>query len=691
MSKARSSSLVGRRHGGMVLLLGCLFVLGGSLAAVGQDTADLDKSGFVDAEDLLLFHEQWHTEGAFAPSTDPVNQVSSEIQGVTIAADLRPEIKFSLIDGNGDPVNTTGATLRFILARIIVDDAANDLTHYESYTTRAVSNQVGDATPGTVNATQANFATGVVTPLGGGMFSFKFTDPIANFDPTLTHTVGAQLQRSGQWFVNPLFTFRPDGGNIVETRMLSSTETCNNCHTRLAIHGGGRREFGLCILCHNPAPGNIDPDSGNTIDMATLIHKLHNGEDGYMIYGNQNSLHDYTHVEYPQDIRNCDSCHTGPQADFHAENPSRRACGSCHSDVNFDTGVGHGPGIPQLNDMLCSGCHPADLPGNGMAVVQAHTLPRNEADFPQIVLELLDVANVAAGVTPTITFRVNQIISGVTTTLAPGDLNRLAVTVAGFDGPDYASDRTDTISNANSTNNGDGTFSFNLLQPLPADAVGTFAFGLEARDDAIDGTRPAGNNPVVFKAITGDPVPRRHIIDGNKCNLCHDQLRIHGDLRTDFEYCVLCHRPERTDEARIPAGATDAVATTIDFKVMIHKIHTGEDLEKGYAVYGFGSNHIDFSEVLFPGRREKCEICHLPGTYSPPAPEGALDTVVTQMGNEISRIPSTSASCTGCHDGDAAVAHAESFVAINGGTENCASCHGDAHEFAVNFVHDIGP
>jgi OmcA/MtrC family decaheme c-type cytochrome len=69
------------------------------------------------------------------------------------------------------------------------------------------------------------------------------------------------------------------------------------------------------VLCHTPQ--TIDPDTGQTQDMPVLVHKIHRGEDlpsvqndPYIIIGNRQSVHDYSEVVYPQDIRNCEAAMT---------------------------------------------------------------------------------------------------------------------------------------------------------------------------------------------------------------------------------------------------------------------------------------------------------------------------------------------------------------------------------------------
>ena len=62
---------------------------------------------------------------------------------------------------------------------------------------------------------------------------------------------------------------------------------------------------------------------------------------------------------------------------------------------------------------------------------------------------------------------------------------------------------------------------------------------------------------------------------------------------------------------------------SIDFKRMIHRIHTGELLTQDYTIYGFGGSVNNFNHVLFPGDRRDCVTCHVPDTQQvledPPA------------------------------------------------------------------------
>jgi OmcA/MtrC family decaheme c-type cytochrome len=175
------------------------------------------------------------------------------------------------------------------------------------------------------------------------------------------------------------------------------------------------------------------------------------------------------------------------------------------------------------------------------------------------------------------------------------------------------------------------------------------------------------------------------VVDQAKCNKCHDKLILHGSNRTEIAACVICHNPANTDVARRPASA--GAAETIDMKIMIHKIHTGEELEGDYTIYGFGNVPNNFNEVRFPGDRRDCLACHTGTSYTVPLPSTV--TPSTTPRDLWSPTLPTSAACLGCHDSVAAAAHAYLNTAAIGGTsfESCSVCHKETADFAVSKAH----
>jgi OmcA/MtrC family decaheme c-type cytochrome len=117
-----------------------------------------------------------------------------------------------------------------------------------------------------------------------------------------------------------------------------------------------------------------------------------------------------------------------------------------------------------------------------------------------------------------------------------------------------------------------------------------------------------GENKVAYFSVDGSPVqPRRQVAEIANCNQCHFDLTAHGSNRNDIEMCVLCHNPSNTDAARRPSATDPAERTKppqgINFNMLIHRIHTGENLKeagKSYTVIGRNGSVNDFTEVRFP-------------------------------------------------------------------------------------------
>jgi OmcA/MtrC family decaheme c-type cytochrome len=172
------------------------------------------------------------------------------------------------------------------------------------------------------------------------------------------------------------------------------------------------------------------------------------------------------------------------------------------------------------------------------------------------------------------------------------------------------------------------------------------------------------------------------VVDDAKCEACHLNLSLHGSNRHDANgYCETCHRPDATDAAVRPAGT--GPDQSIHFKYMIHKIHRGIELERGYVVYGYRSSLHDFGHVEFPGDLRNCEACHVDDSYTLPLPAGVLDTVTPR--DYWDPMQPAAAACLSCHDSLDAAAHAEANTSDLG--ESCSLCHGTDAAFSVERVH----
>ncbi len=165
-----------------------------------------------------------------------------------------------------------------------------------------------------------------------------------------------------------------------------------------------------------------------------------------------------------------------------------------------------------------------------------------------------------------------------------------------------------------------------------------------------------------FVPATGatEGLEQRRIVTNETCNSCHGQLAFHGGGRTDIEYCVTCHNP----------GTADAQSgNSVDFKVMIHKIHRGAELPSvvagtDYQIWGFRNSEHNYSDVHFPQNINNCSKCHDESNEQTP-----------QAKNWFER--PTLEACGSCHDdidfaAGVAGGHLGGVVTDN---SECTTCH----------------
>ncbi|GMW02433.1 MAG: hypothetical protein AMXMBFR84_35690 [Candidatus Hydrogenedentota bacterium] len=643
------------------------------------------------------------------------------ILGVEFPADNRPVVRFTAKDDKGNNVAKSELTdVRFILA-YLTGTADGGPSRYMSYMTRLDS--------GATQATYDSAALNGVTQNSDGSFSYRCNTAVTVAGGNLTHQVGGQFRRQYaatgvEYKANAAISFRPDGQAVTEIRDVVATESCNKCHTRLSLHGDIRREVQLCILCHSPQ--STDGQSGNSVDMAEMVHKIHQGADlpsviggtPYQIIGFGGAVHDYSEVVFPQDIRNCAVCHTtstkAGSADYHLENPSIRGCGSCHDRTWFGLPADMPTGytlhsIPNVNNSQCKTCHQESF----LSIADSHLTEVQEFG-PGLNIEITDLIVIpgAQAADPSrvqIEFTATDKTNTPIATLNSTTMNSIAANIA-WPATDYETNLRETVFSSTGsptgtlTNLGGGLYRYLFSATVPTNTGITYAIGMEARRNysvPLDGggtttlRQGIADPSVLYFAIDGTttkaaPEARRQPVDPQACNACHNEIRFHGDQRTGVEYCVFCHNPNGTDDSRRPDGNNPPV--TINFKDMIHKIHSGEELDQGYTVWGF-SSAVDFSHVVFPGLRQQCTMCHAEGTFGVPTPEGTLSTLVTQANPSavISEVLPASAACTSCHDDFASVLHAALNSDYTNDAESCQVCHGEGKEFDVEKVHALAP
>jgi len=659
-------------------------------------------------------------------------------------------VTYTLTDPTGLPLDAAGVTTPGAISLAYV--AAYIPKGQEQYVAYTTGSATGKAL-GTI--TRPDFELGSpAKQVGPGQYTYTFQAAApSGFDPTLTNTVAVDGNRNltafdlGTNYAGTTFSFVPNGSAVTATRDVIRTESCNTCHDGLAFHGGYAHGMDMCVMCHQPQ--NADPATGNSLDLKVMAHKIHMGSQlpsvvgtsttagvPYEIAGYGGAYSNFSKVIDPADPRRCEVCHSqttgAAQAKVFMTEPTRTACGACHDDINFATGFSTGsepnhPGGPQADDTQCANCHmPVGETPFDASILGAHVVPTDtKALYPQnpdtllagINLAITGLTNSAAGQMPTVAFTVKD-DSGNNIPLS--QVSTLQFTISGptvdYGNVDFGANATTpgyvTESAAKATCSSSGACTYTFTHAIPAGATGTYTIGGEAREtvtvDAGETTQQSvelgATNPVMNFSVDGSPVaPRRTVIVESNCNNCHVALSLHGGLRNNTQYCVLCHNPSNTDFTTRATATVKSYQTQpaqgINFALLVHRIHDGVNVVPAggtpYVVVGHGGSISDFSGVLFPAMSptgsatymQNCSVCHtksseqnMPIGLNPVQdPQGWIQIAT---GNPVQ--PASSA-CSGCHVSKGESAH---FLANTDALgESCAVCHASGAQFSVDSVH----
>ena len=145
---------------------------------------------------------------------------------------------------------------------------------------------------------------------------------------------------------------------------------------------------------------------------------------------------------------------------------------------------------------------------------------------------------------------------------------------------------------------------------------------------------PAANLIYDFRPAGGIVNTTRKIVKVERCNDCHGELQaMHGGSKVDVDYCVVCHNPGSGDPNS---------GNSVDFTVMMHKLHSGKSLSSvaaggEYAIWGYKDSKNDYSDLVLPMDMRNCRKCHDENDADTPD-ANQWQTIVTME------------ACRSCHD-----------------------------------------
>ena len=277
-------------------------------------------------------------------------------------------------------------------------------------------------------------------------------------------------------------------------------------------------------------------------------------------------------------------------------------------------------------------------------------------------------------------------------------VNEIRTSVA-TSAPEASAIQPSTDSGGTLVDNNDGTYTYtfgtditNVTTPkkVTYDPADTQRVTISVRSSS---TVPVANNGVYdWQPSTGTVgnfkgnIPERLIADtftytnanGIKsgCDSCHTQLSAHGSTgRRDVRVCVTCHNPGNSDPN---------TGESLDFRVMIHKIHDASNLPSfvnngtPYEIYGYMNHVASFTNppVQFPQDIRNCTKCHNPA--DPATPDAA----------NYKNDPSIQA-CGSCHDNVDFATGTNHAGGVQPDNSQCTLCHLEGGLAPVTTKHEI--
>ncbi|MFH2008773.1 MAG: hypothetical protein ABI333_19455 [bacterium] len=620
------------------------------------DATEVDSTTYVcnggdlnpaSGESCSTCHGPGHTFD-FAPHhPDPPEAMLVEVTDVTLSATGAVQVHFDLKDESDNGI--TGVTLgsnRFYLSDIVpagTPDASNVAWDTE-YLERWAYERTG-----------SGYNLGIWGEVGSGSYTYMYaTKPgdasclaeAPDYDVSNPKRVVMRVDGRGYGYNRAvgIQDFTISGGAatpVAPQRVLAPINGCKNCHSRdmeRAAHGSSYLDTRACVQCHSPLGHYEDEMQTSGAWFTNLIHKIH-AAIPMPAFANRINGKGYAGVTYPQDIRNCQTCHTGDDnmTDAWKSHPTAEACGSCHTSVNFVTGAGHQGGAqPNNNSCALAACH------TPTAIEGYHTVSASAVDVPEFDVSLsitapANTTHYVAGETPLVT--VTLVDHGTTTAVDPafytsprgaaGDTTDTALRVASvyiygprahslpvlatgtMTDPTYDPATTPTQGHMMFTGGTDVQvetdstgFKYRML-PIPTDMEpGTYIVRVRIGDYSRVGSGDYQIESIARTTIQIGTATEEPKAAGDACVGCHGtgNFMNHNERHAatfNTDECLSCHDRSGNHAAYIGNR--------------VHAIHSANS---DGDIYNIEGGHRDWEEVEYPQNYTRCTTCHSSGSTS---------------------------------------------------------------------------
>ncbi len=293
----------------------------------------------------------------------------------------------------------------------------------------------------------------------------------------------------------------------------------------------------------------------------------------------------------------------------------------------------------------------------------------------------------------------------------PWELSHLTSVRALVSGPTFnyqrvLAEKNDVIARA--TRIGAGEYSYAFADPIPARYLapvgasdgsgpgegnlsgepllaGTYTLGLYGNWGYTvlgEEYRDHGDTTLDFLLGSAAAVEPREVVTQPHCDQCHSEIQAHGGVRHKVTICLLCH-----------TAGSGSPGASVDFKVMIHRIHNGAHLPSVLGVSTNADGSRNYVTEPVPYEFANVEFPVWPNAASPLPRDAGHAALPAEAQALEDRIRMGAADCAKCHgdpDGNGPIAApAQGELAYAQPTRaSCGSCHDDVDwelPYVANF------